>query len=193
MAEEISVVEFSGRPIVELGRYSGTDETYQEVFSWIVREGYQGVLFEVSFVSSNYGKTELRLTFKQGLTGTLTFTNGNTAVTGSGTAFTTELEVGDKIILDDDIAEDSTDWAEITSIESNTALTLTSAYTGTGGSGDGSKVWGFYDKIVQAALSLPWKDNKLASETEVKLEVQSSDGTSITVDGSLTGKLLATT
>lgn len=185
MPEEISLVEYAGKPITELGRHSGIEQTYQEVVSWAVRVGYQGVLFEVALVSSNYGKTELRLTFKQSLTGTLTF-NATDQVTGSGTAFTSELEVGDEIILDADET-----WAVVASIESDTALTLTAAYTGTGGSGDGSKVWGFYDKVVQAALSLIWKDNKLASETEVKLEAQSSDGTPITVDGSITGKLLA--
>ena len=32
------------------------------------------------------------------LTGTMTFTNGNASVSGSGTAFTTECQIGDIII-----------------------------------------------------------------------------------------------
>ena len=188
MAEEISLIEYSGRPIAEVGRYSGVDQTYQEVVAWTIREGYRGVIFEVSFLSTNYPKTEWRLTFKRSLTGTLTFTNGLTAVTGAGTAFSTELEAGDEIWLDADET-----WATIDSVETDTALTLTAAYGGTGGSGAGSHIWGFYDEQLDAALTLTWNDNKLASETEVSLDAQSSDGTSITVNGSITGKLLAIT
>ena len=90
-----------------------------------------------------------------------------------------------EIILDADET-----WAEVLSIESNTALTLTAAYGGTGGSGAGSKVWGFEDKYLQAALTLPWDNNKLAAGIEVKWQTKSDDGTSITVDGSITGKTL---
>lgn len=48
----------------------------------------------------------------------------------------------------------------------------------------------FTDKYTQTALSLPWQNNKLASATTVTLSAKSTDGTSITVDGSITGKLL---
>ena len=186
MADEISVVEYAGTPIAEVDRYGpGTDTTYQDVVSWTVPTGKAGVLFEVSIVTNNFTNTQVRLQFKKSLTGTVTMTFGSTAVTGSGTAFLTELEVGGKIILDADET-----WAEVLSIESNTALTLTAAYSGTGGSGAGSKVWGFEDKYIQAALTLPWDNNKLAAGIEVKWQTKSDDGTSITVDGSITGKTL---
>lgn len=49
----------------------------------------------------------------------------------------------------------------------------------------------FEDKLVQAACSLPWKSgNKLNSESVVILYAKSTDGTAITVDGSITGKIL---
>lgn len=68
------------------------------------------------------------------LTGTsVTFTNASDQVTGIGTSFTTELAVGSIVQLDADAA-----WAEVLSIESNTAFTLTANYTGTGGTGNGS-------------------------------------------------------
>lgn len=185
MAEEISQVEYSGTPIAELDRHSGVEQTYQDVVSWTVPDGKDGVIFEASITTNNFGKTVIRLQFKKPLTGTLTLTAGSAAVTGVGTAFLTELEVGDKIILDADET-----WAEVLSIASNTALTLTAVYGGTGGSGAGSKVWGFQDKYIQAALSLPWNDNKLTAGIEVKWQTKSSDGTSITVDGSITGKTL---
>lgn len=69
------------------------------------------------------------------LTGTVTFTNASTAVTGSGTSFDTELEAGDIIRLDaDDL------FVEVASVESATALTLVSNYPSTGGAGAASKV-----------------------------------------------------
>jgi len=68
------------------------------------------------------------------LTGTLTFVNGNTAVTGSGTLFTTELAVGDYIRLDaDDV------FYKVASITDDLNLTLETPYANTGGSGSGSK------------------------------------------------------
>lgn len=186
MAEEISVIEYIGTPIAKLDRYEGSSDEYQEVVSWTVPSGYQGMLHEVAMVSSNYTKTTFRLSInKESLTGTLTFTNGSTAVTGSGTAFESELKVGYHIILDADVV-----WAEIASIESDTALTLTEAYTGTGGSGAGSKGWGFSDKKIQAALSLPWGNNKLAAGAEVKLEAKSDGTATIVVDGGITGTTL---
>jgi len=66
------------------------------------------------------------------LTGTVTFTNGSTSVTGSGTAFTTELRPGEKIYFADDSALDA---QQIDYITDDTHLTLTSAYSGTGGTG----------------------------------------------------------
>lgn len=86
---------------------------------------------------------------KESLTGTLTFTNASDQVTGVSTLFTTELEVGDFISLDADEV-----WAEVESIESNTALTLTAVYAGTGGAGAGSVASivtipdGFYVTII---------------------------------------------
>ena len=64
------------------------------------------------------------------LTGTLTFTNGNAVVTGSGTAFVSELHEGSKICLDADAI-----YVIVQKINSNTNLTLTAVYSGTGGSG----------------------------------------------------------
>lgn len=69
------------------------------------------------------------------LTGTVTMTNASTAVTGSGTAFDTELKVGDYIKLDTD---SSVFWAKISAITSAVALTIDANYGGTGGSSAGS-------------------------------------------------------
>lgn len=61
------------------------------------------------------------------LTGTVTFTSGSAAITGSGTAFSTELAVGYHIKK-----SGGTRWYLIYSIESDTALTLAEASRDTG-------------------------------------------------------------
>lgn len=65
------------------------------------------------------------------LTGTLTFTNGSTAVTGSGTTFTS-LKYYDYVKL---AADANSAFAQIATIVSDTSLILTSPYSGTGGTG----------------------------------------------------------
>jgi len=61
------------------------------------------------------------------LTGTVTFTSGSAAITGSGTAFTTELVAGYHIKK-----STGTRWYRIYSITSDTALTLAEASRDTG-------------------------------------------------------------
>ena len=186
MAEELSLLEYAGSPIAEVGRYEGDDTTYQEVASWTVRSGYQGVLFEVSMMSNMFARTTFRLTTRKvALTGSLTFTNASAAVNGVGTAFTTELQAGDEIILDADET-----WATVSSITSDTALVLSAVYAGTGGSGASSRVYGFSGLQISAPLTLSWDNNILASATEVKLEAASDGDATIIVDAIITGKLL---
>lgn len=73
------------------------------------------------------------------LTGTPTFTNGSIVVTGSGTAFTTELNTDYYIKRDSD---GDTAWAKVARIYSDTSLELDTAYTGTtGGSASSKSFW----------------------------------------------------
>jgi hypothetical protein len=46
----------------------------------------------------------------------------------------------------------------------------------------------FEDKLIQGPLTLPFPDNRLEAGSVVLLECRSTNGTSITVDGSITGK-----
>ena len=62
-------------------------------------------------------------------TGTITVTNGSTAVTGSGTLFADKfVGTNDALVVDGEIYI-------VKSVSSNTALTLLTPYTGTSGSG----------------------------------------------------------
>jgi preprotein translocase subunit YajC len=65
-------------------------------------------------------------------TGTATFTNASPTVTGSGTLFLSEFQVGQEISV---VSGGSMTWGTILSIESDTSLTLTSNATATVTSG----------------------------------------------------------
>lgn len=74
-------------------------------------------------------------TWIQNRTGTMNFTNGNATVTGTGgTLFTTELVVGDVLMLQ---TSPSTIIGTVQSISSATSLTLTANATATGSGGYG--------------------------------------------------------
>jgi len=51
-----------GTPIARLNRYSGSDQTYQEVVKWTVSTGKRGNLKEISMYSDNFDKTYWRFT-----------------------------------------------------------------------------------------------------------------------------------
>lgn len=71
------------------------------------------------------------------LTGTVTFAEGSTAISGVGTAFDTELEVGDFIRK-----SGGTEWYKIAAIASSTALTLTTTSNDTGADDAGKTLYG---------------------------------------------------
>ncbi|ADU69418.1 tail fiber domain-containing protein [Pantoea sp. At-9b] len=77
--------------------------------------------------------------------GTITLTNGSTAVTGSGTAFTTDVAVNGFIVAS---VGGTAYTLGISAITSNTALTLTQAYTGPTTSGVS------FDYVPLATLNL---------------------------------------
>jgi hypothetical protein len=81
------------------------------------------------------------------LTGTLGFTAGSTAVTGSGTAFTTELAIGDFVQGAD------SQWYEIITITNDTAAVLYKKYPSSTTSGVSSYKLGVTDTGAAAASS----------------------------------------
>ena len=81
------------------------------------------------------------------LTGTISFTNNSVDITGSGTAFMTELAIGDFILGGDD------NWWEVITITSNTAATLYQKYSGSTENGVSSQKLGVTDTGEAAACS----------------------------------------
>lgn len=89
------------------------------------------------------------------LTGTPSFVNGSTSVSGVGTSFTTELEPGDLIKLDSD---NNTKFARVASITNDTSLTLSGGYIGTTGIGASSKSdpWILVQAVTPTQLTFEW-------------------------------------
>jgi hypothetical protein len=83
------------------------------------------------------------------LTGSLTFVNGSTTVTGVGTQFLSELTTALHVFLDADGAAFAT---RIARVISDTELELEFGYAGAGGSGASSKT--FWQQIVGAGGSI---------------------------------------
>lgn len=106
-----------------------------------------------------------RMVNKGAQTGTITVTNGNTAVVGVGTLFTTEFQVGDFIKLS---AHADSAFSNITVITDNTHLTLASAggaqgplggYLGANGSGAIEKGWDYCPGIDMTGAGTPDSGN----------------------------------
>ena len=93
------------------------------------------------------------------LTGTLSFTNNSAAVTGSGTAFNTELAIGDFISAPDG------NWYEVITITSNTSATLYQKYPSASACGHSSQKLGV-------------TDTGAAGSSTTQVQVVSSSGTS---------------
>lgn len=106
---------------------TGDAETIQ---SWhdSAADGDRGKLSEDSEVVPTSGSA---------LTGTVTLTNGSALVTGSGTAFLTEVTLGQYIRLDADVT-----FVKAVRVLSDTQLILIDVYAGTGGAGAGSVATG---------------------------------------------------
>lgn len=97
-----------------IGRYSGTDQTYQVVKSWTVATDKTGELKEISITSSVLGKTHWKIT------------------------------IGAVAIIE--------------------------------------------DILIDAPLTIPYHDLKLAEETVVTVSCKSTDGSSINADASIVAK-----
>lgn len=88
------------------------------------------VLTDEGSYRANFANTSLAVSI-----GSCTFTNGSAAVTGTG-FLTADLQVGQYVKLDAD-AESA--WAQVDYIASDTSLTLTANYSGTGGTSAASR------------------------------------------------------
>ena len=89
---------------------------------------------QAAIIQQLRNNTDVSAEFNTALTGTLTFTQTSSAVTGTNTLFTTELKVGDYIR-----AATSSTWYRVASIATNTSLTLSTNFAGATETGVTSK------------------------------------------------------
>lgn len=122
----------NGRDIVSM---TFTGNTIYESKHLLRRSGnsWGAVLYSVISNNAIHHQTS---TLTRNLTGTITFTNGSTAVTGVGSLFTSELRIGDWIRLSTD-ADSTASYRRVSAITSDTGLTLGATYGATGGAGTG--------------------------------------------------------
>jgi hypothetical protein len=149
LAQQDSITDFSRGALAVYAAYkNGDDDTGGVIYSTD-----NGVNWSNMNLTNNAPANSIAvLAASSALTGTLTFTSGSTTVTGSGTAFLTELSANDIIILDADSSKvhlEPVPWATVSSVDSDTQVTLSAAYNGTSAGGSSSKVTG--DKLIVGA------------------------------------------
>ena len=93
-------------------------------------KNYSERIIELSSIMTYKGVTDDDILVTGALTGTVTFTNASTAVSGSGTSFLTEVNVGSLIKLDADGT-----YVAVASVTDDTNLVLIDVYPDTGGGG----------------------------------------------------------
>ena len=130
---EIDISSLTSRIRIERIEYK-LDQTPKQFRNWSDEFGDS-----ISITLSTLPSVEESL-----LTGTVTFASNSAAVSGSGTAFVSEIEVGDYIKKSSD-----TEWYRVKSIASNTSLTLSKVYAGTTeADGAGKTPVRGYDEVV---------------------------------------------
>lgn len=87
-------------------------------------ETHSTVLTDEGSFRDDFSGTSLNTT----ITGTITFTNGTSSLTGSGTSFTTQIKNGQYIKKTTDA---ETLWVRVSEVLSDTSLELEESYTGT--------------------------------------------------------------
>jgi len=129
------LVSFSGQSDVVYAIDAITTTTITLTIAYAGTTGAGQTIYKDSFTVQNAGGvtgTSKSVPAQSAGAGTVTATNGSTAVTGSGTSFNTLFSAGDGIIF---IADNPTKVYHIRSVTSATALVLEEEYDGsTGGS-----------------------------------------------------------
>ncbi len=117
--------------------------------------------------------------FSSTLTGTLSITSGSATVEGNGTSFTSEVTVGDILVLGPDKRE-----RKVKSITDADTLVLTSAYSGnsvtfedgSGGFGSCERRWEYYNFFDDAPGTTAYANTYSATDDEIHVAVVDEDG-----------------
>lgn len=134
----VAVVDGSGSQVTSFGGSTISTSSYpmydrRDLGGYALGTDSAGALQTFSMVTTDAGTGRANFTGSSisSSPGTATFTNGSTAVTGTGFT-TTDVFYLDYIKLGSD---SETAWAQVGFINSDTSITLNAPYTGTGGTG----------------------------------------------------------
>lgn len=107
------------------------------------------------------------------LSGSLTFSNNSTTVTGTSTFFSNQIRVGDILLAGADKYE-----VKVAAVTNNTSLTLASKYVGNTASGQTSVIrrWEFYNYFDAAPGSSEYVSKQGGSSDEMHIVVADEDG-----------------
>lgn len=121
-----SAINLDGKPVLLIDQFVRRNAVNKLIF------GNTSDLFE--YDSAN---ERVRYITPRYETGTVSVTNGSAVVTGSGTAWTTNLKAGDEISVGATGRRDLTDtWYEVDTVDSDTQVTLTANYAEATASGE---------------------------------------------------------
>lgn len=106
------------------------------------------------------------------LSGTLSFTNNSTTVTGSGTTFNSKIRVGDILLAGPDKIE-----VQVASITNNTSLVLRNKYSGNTATGQTvTRRWEFFNFFDAAPGTSNYVSRQSGSGDEMHIAIIDEDG-----------------
>lgn len=107
--------------------------------------------------------------YQKTLTGTMTVAAGNTTVTGSGTSFTTEVAVGELVVINEEVHT-------VSAIANTTQITLSTAHVSGATANVGYHRWSQYNEVDLAPGTTEWVSNKGGTNDEIHIVVIDEDG-----------------
>lgn len=130
---------------------------------WIAKfPGDLGNSLKVSVCGSNTA-------FQSTLTGSLTVTANSVTVTGNSTLFTTQVAVGDLIVI-------NSETHKVATIASNTSLTLDARHVVGAAANTAIRRWEYYNNVSLAPTTSTYSSNLGGSNDELHMVVVDQDG-----------------
>lgn len=116
--------------------------------------------------------------YQNPLTGTMTIAKKSKTVTGTGTAFTTEVQVGDFLVLNNEVHR-------VASVASNTSLALETTHVSGATALAGRRRWRFYNQVDLAPGTSERISNLGGSKDEIHIVIYDKSGLWTGVKGSV--------
>ena len=158
-----SGVLVTNRDVYENSYSSGILQTTYAAGPWIAKyAGALGNSLKVSVCPS-------AAAYESTLTGTLTVVAGNTAVTGTGTTFQSQLIVGDLLVINNETVK-------VASIASNTALVIETNHVGGATANTSIRRWEYYTEVDGAPGTTDFAAARGGSNDEMHIVIIDEDG-----------------